>query len=152
MKVLVAYDGTIQSKDALRYGLEKVKSGGGELIAMHVFPGNLFIGYDATPSARDIARRESASYVEEAKKILQENGKGLKVCIVEGYGVPGDEIMRYAEEQKVDVLLCPPRFKSIINKFKKVLDERGKHACETEIADKSASAVLRKTTVEIRAA
>jgi nucleotide-binding universal stress UspA family protein len=152
MKVLVAYDGTTQSKDALRYGLEKVKSEGGELIAMHVFPANLFNGYDAIPEARDEARRESAAYIEEAKKILQENGKGLKVCIVEGYGVPGDEILRYAEEQNVDVLLCPPRFKSIINKFKKLLDERGKYARETVIADKSSSAVQRKTAVEIRAA
>ena len=31
MKVLVAYDGTLQSKDALRYGLEKAREKGGDL-------------------------------------------------------------------------------------------------------------------------
>lgn len=152
MKVLVAYDGTIQSKDALKYGLDKVKKEGGELIAMHVFPGNLFIGYDATPEARDLMRMESAAYVEEAKNIIHENGRGLKVCIVEGYGVPGEEILRYAEEQNVDVLLCPPKLKSIINSFKKVLDERGKHAQETAIANNSENALSERTAVEIRAA
>ncbi len=125
---------------------------GGELVAMHVFPANLFIGYDAIPGARDIARRESALYVEEARKICQDSGKGLKVCIVEGYGVPQEEILRYAEEHNIDVLLCPPMFKSIINKFKKVIDERGKHAHETVIAETSTDVLPGQTAVEIRSA
>ena len=46
MKVLVAYDGTLQAKDALKYGVEKVKENGGELVALHVFNSNMFVDYD----------------------------------------------------------------------------------------------------------
>lgn len=124
MKVLIAYDGTLQAKAALRYGLEKVKKNGGELIALHVFNRNLFIHYDAVPRVEEVARRESAQYIKEAEIIIREEGKGVKASIVMEEGNPESEILRYAEAEHIDILLCPTQYRSIVKKFRKILNDR----------------------------
>ena len=40
-------------------------------------------------------------------------------------------------ENNVDLLLCPPRYKSIIRKFKKLLDKQGKNVQEDTILDET---------------
>ncbi len=37
MKIMVAYDGTLQAKEALVYGMDKAREKGGEVVALHVF-------------------------------------------------------------------------------------------------------------------
>ena len=113
MKVLVAYDGTLDAKTALRYGLEKVRGNGGELIVLHVFNRNLFIDYDAIPQAEEIARRESSRYIEEAERIIKEEGKGIKASIILDEGNPEKETIECAKAENVDLLLCPPRYKAL---------------------------------------
>jgi nucleotide-binding universal stress UspA family protein len=125
MKVLVAYDGTLNSKTALRYGLEKARESGGELVALHVFNSNLFIDYDAIPQAEEIARREASRYVKEAETIIREEGKGVKASIIETEGNPEKEIISYAITENVDLLLCPTRYKSVVKSFRKMLNENG---------------------------
>jgi len=121
MKIMVAYDGTLQSKDALVYGMEKAREKGGEVIAYHVFNSPLFIDYDATPNAEARARAESARLVEEAKAIISEKGKGVKASLFTGEGNPEEEIIAFARAEHADILLCPPRYKSIIRKYRKAL-------------------------------
>ena len=116
MKVLVAYDGTLHAKVALRYGLEKVRESGGELVALHVFNSDLFIDYDAIPEAEEIARRESFRYVEELEGIIREEGDRVKARIIVEDGNPEKEILNYAKAENVDILLCPTRYKSIVKK------------------------------------
>ncbi|MDH5203238.1 MAG: universal stress protein [Nitrospirota bacterium] len=125
MKVLVAYDGTLHSKTALKYGLEKVKETGGELIALHVFNSSLLIDYDALPYVEERAKRETIRCLEEAKLIIKEEGKGTKACIIETEGNPEDEVIRCAIEENVDLLLCPTRYRTVVKTFKKMLNERG---------------------------
>ena len=137
MKVLVAYDGTLQAKEALRYGSQKVKENGGELVALHVFNSGLFIDYDAHPGAVEMARRDSLRFVEEAKRLIAENGVLDYARVVSEEGVPSEEIMRYATEKNVDILLCPPRYKSVIKSFRRVLDEKGRKAYEDTILDEA---------------
>ena len=123
MKIMVAYDGTTQAKEALVYGMDKVREKGGEVIALHVFNNNMFIDYDASVNAEAIARRESAGFVEEAKSLIREKGKGLSVSLFTADGNPEEEVVSFAKSQKVDVLLCPPKFKTIISKYQKALGE-----------------------------
>lgn len=125
MKVLVAYDGTLDSKTALRYVLEKIKESDGELIVLYVFTRELFIDYDALPGAEEAARKESSRYVREAEAIIQEEGKGVKASIIEAEGNQETEIIRYAHAENIDLLLCPPRYKAVIKTFGKLLEERG---------------------------
>jgi len=55
--------------------------------------------------------------------------------MAEGY--PEEETINYARENNVDLLLCPPRYKSIIRKFKKLLDKQGKNVQEDTILDET---------------
>ena len=132
MKVLVAYDGTLQSKEALRYGMETVREKGGEVLALHIFNSALFVDYDVA-GANEAARRESVRQREEAKHLMRESG--VEATLFAGEGDPEDETIRFAAERNVDVLLCPPKYKSIIKKFKKIAQERGKQASENIILD-----------------
>ena len=109
MKALVAYDGTVQAKTALGYGIEKVRRNSGELVVLHVFNNNMFISYDAIPQAEEIARRESARYVAEAERIIKEKGKGIRASIVVEDGNPEKEIIAYAKAENVDIIFSPPQ-------------------------------------------
>lgn len=130
MKVLVAYDGTLHAKTALQYGLDKVRTNGGELVVLHVFNNSLFIDYDATPGAVDLARRESSLCIREAEEIIRQEGNGLKACIILQEGNPESEIIECAKSENVDLLLCPTKYKTVAKTFKRMLNER---ALETNI-------------------
>lgn len=123
MKIMVAYDGTLQAKEALTYGIEKARQKGGELVALHVFNSPLFVDYDATPDAESVARAEAARFVEEARAIIREKGAGVKASLYSTDGNPADEVIGFAKAEKVDVLLCPPKYRTIVNKYRKALAE-----------------------------
>lgn len=123
MKIMVAYDGTLQAKEALVYGMQKAKEKGGEVVALHVFNSPLFVDYDATPGAESVARAESDRFMEEAKAIIREKGKGVKASLYSTEGNPEDETIAFARAEHADVLLCPPRFRRIIGKYRKALGE-----------------------------
>jgi hypothetical protein len=130
MKVLVAYDGTLQSKEALRYGMETVREKGGEVLALHIFNSGLFVDYDVA-GADDAARKEAARHMDEARRLMSESG--VRASLFAGEGDPEDATIEFAVERNVDVLLCPPRYTSIIRKFRKIAQERGKHTSEDTV-------------------
>ena len=123
MKIMVAYDGTLQAKEALVYGIEKARAKGGEVVALHVFNSPLFVDYDATPDAESIARAESARFVEEAKAIILQQGAGVRASLYSAEGNPEEEVIGFAKAEKVDVLLCPPKFRKIIGRYRQTLGE-----------------------------
>ncbi len=114
MKILVAYDGSINSKTALKYGIRRTMEAGGELIVLHVFNSGVFVGYDSSPKAEKMARIESARYVEDARRILEEAAGGILSRIVVEEGNPPEEILRFAVHANVDMIFCPPSYKSIV--------------------------------------
>ncbi len=116
MKVLTLYDGTIQSKTALQYGINKVKEKGGELIVLHVFPSALFIDYDAGPKAQEIARAESKKHLLDAENVIREAGKGVPIHLVTEEGDPEEELLRVAGDEKPDIILATPRYKAVTKK------------------------------------
>lgn len=121
MKIMVAYDGTLQAKEALVYGMEKVREKGGEVVALHVFNSPLFMDYDATIDAQTAARNESARFIAEAKDIIRKKGKGVKASLYSTEGNPSEEVISFAKAEKVDMLLCPPKFTTIISKYQQAL-------------------------------
>jgi len=123
MKIMVAYDGTLQAKEALVYGMEKAREKGGEVVALHVFNNRMFIDYDANVDAEAMARLEAARFVEEAKALIREKGAGVRTSLFTTDGNPEEEMISFAKGKNVDVLLCPSKFKTIINKYKKALGE-----------------------------
>ena len=121
MKIMVAYDGTLQAKEALMYGIEKARTKGGEVVALHVFNSPLFADYDATVNTRDAAKAEAARFVDEAKTIIRDKGMGVKASLYSTEGEPEQEMISFAKAEKVDVLLCPPKFKTIIGRYQRAL-------------------------------
>jgi coenzyme F420-reducing hydrogenase gamma subunit len=135
MKILVAYDGTLQSKEALVYGMEKAREKKAELLVLSVFNTDMFIDYDATPNAETMARAESSLFIEQARSIIREKGKGLKTSLVLGEGNPEEEVISYAKAENVDIMLCPPKYKNIIRKYKKILSREARETSESELFD-----------------
>ena len=113
MKILSVYDGTIHSKNALQYGMQKIKKQGGELVVLHVFQSNLFLDYDGGPGAEEIARRESQRHLAEATALISEQANSLSVRLITEDGEPESEILRLVGSEHPDLLLVPPRFKAI---------------------------------------
>ena len=148
MKVLAAYDGTLQSKDALRYGLEKARAKGGEVLALYIFNSGMFIDYEISPGALEAARTESAAQIEDAKLLIREEGAGVRTGIFVGEGNPEDAVIRLAEERNVDVLLCPPRYRSVIKRFRKMAEERGQTTRENAVFDETEK--LRMAVVSVQ--
>ncbi len=117
MKILTIYDGTLQSKAALRYGLRKVKEKAGELIVLHLFRGSQFIDYDAGLRAEEIARKEAAQHRREAEAIITEaGGRGINVRILSEEGDAIEDTLRVSAAEKVDLILASPRYKAIAKK------------------------------------
>jgi len=141
MKIMVAYDGTLQAKDALVYGIDKARETGGEVVALHVFNSGLFIDYDANVDAEAIALRDSAKFIEEARALIRKNGAGVRTSFFTTEGNPEEAVIRFAKERHADILLCPPKFKGIINKYRKALGE-------SELTEKAAKMNLAVLTTE----
>ena len=136
MKIMVAYDGTLQAKEALVYGIEKAKAKGGEVVALHVFNSPLFMDYDATPDARDLARAEAGRFISEAKAIIAAKGKGVNASLYSTDGDPETEVIEFAKAEKADVLLCPPKYSAIIGRYRKALadTEMAREAAQHDVA------------------
>ncbi len=123
MKIMVAYDGTLQAKEALNYGIQKAKEKGGEVVALHVFNSPLFVDYDVAPNAVDAARAESARFIDEAKAIIRAKGAGVRANLFSTDGDPEQAVIDFARAEKADVLLCPPTYAGIVAKYRKTLGQ-----------------------------
>jgi len=114
MNILVAYDGTLHAKKALKYGIQKVQgSGGGSLTVLQVFDRNLFVDYDAGLRAEEMARSESARQLEEAKTITGEMTAGITVSFITDEGAASERIAYHVGAVRPDLVLAPPRFRNI---------------------------------------
>lgn len=113
MRVLVAYNGSLNSKAALKQGIAEAKEHKGVLIVLHVFHKEMFIDHEIGYWAEGIARAESARYLEEARRIIREEGEGVYTRIVEIEGHPEEEIVRFARETGIDLIFSPPRYRAI---------------------------------------
>jgi nucleotide-binding universal stress UspA family protein len=114
MKILTMYDGTLQSKTALKYGIGKVKEKGGELIVLQVFQRSLFVDYDAGPQAQEIARAEAKQHHRDAVNIIAEAGQDVVTRIMTEDGDPEQELLRVAADERADLVLASPRYKGIV--------------------------------------
>ncbi len=121
MKIMIAYDGTLQAKEALVYGMDKAREKGGEVVALHVFNSPMFVDYEGSFGAQDAAKAEADRFISEAKAIIREKGKGVKASLYSTEGNPSEEVISFAKAQKADVLLCPPKFTSIIEKYQQAV-------------------------------
>jgi nucleotide-binding universal stress UspA family protein len=115
MKVLVAYDGSLDSKAALKYGIQRVREFPGELIALHVFPSHRFIDYEAGFRAEERSRRDAFRHLDEAREFIRANGKGIKASAVFTEGNVRKEILGHATKEDVDLIVVPRSLDSLMD-------------------------------------
>lgn len=113
MKILIAYDGTVQAKAALRYGLDKIRTKQGEVLVLHAFDRSSFIDYDAGPKAEDIARAEAARQFEDAKKLAQDMASDVPTRFVSLDGDAEQAILQYSEREQPDLIIVPRRYRKL---------------------------------------
>lgn len=112
MNILVAYDGTLNAKKALLYGIGKIRREGGELTVLQVFDPALFVDYDAGPRAEEMARRDATHHLDEAKRIAAEQGVSA-VRFIERDGEAEQVILGHIALDRPDLVLAPPRYRSL---------------------------------------
>jgi nucleotide-binding universal stress UspA family protein len=114
MKILSVYDGTIHAKNALQYGIDKIREKGGEVLLLQIFDSSIFVDYDAGPKAEEMARAEAAQQLEAARQIIQDTAAGISVRVVSEEGDPEQTVLRYAEAEHPELVLAPPRYKALV--------------------------------------
>jgi len=112
MRILAVYDGTLNSKDVVRYGLFRAKTTGGELHVINVLDSALITEYSGF-NAEETARRELSHYLTEAEKIIAEVGKGIRVSFTTMDGIPEEEFVKYARENRIELIIIPEKFAEI---------------------------------------
>jgi nucleotide-binding universal stress UspA family protein len=148
MKILVPYDGSLNSRETLKKGIEKAGERGAELVVLHLFNTGMFMDYNAGPAATDRARAESEEHVKDAKGILNELGGGVRSSIFTGEGDLDEAIIEFAETNRIDVILCPATLRSTMYRYRKALKKQGKETKETYLFDEIEG--LRSRTAEVR--
>lgn len=113
MKILVAYDGTLNAKDALRYGIRRAQSAHAELIVLSVFDPDPFIDYDVW-GAEAKARREAALHIQEAKDMLARLAHDLKVSMYSTEGNLEHVASAFAKDEHIDLILTPAKYADIV--------------------------------------
>lgn len=113
MKILVAYDGTLSAREALHYGIHRAGMTGGKLFVLNVFNHHLFIDYEGI-GAEEKARSVSEGHIAEAKKILAESAKGIESKVYSVDGLPEEEILRFAREERVDLILASRQYHGVL--------------------------------------
>jgi len=121
MKVMVAYDGTLQAKEALRFGSDKARETGAMLAVLQVVDSGMFAGYESSPGARDTIRREAAMRLGEAKAIVK--AAGVDAYFFTAEGDPEETVVEFATSEKVDFIVCAPRLRSLITRREKAADK-----------------------------
>jgi nucleotide-binding universal stress UspA family protein len=110
-KVLLAYDGSESSKKALVWLADFAKQTPVKIVIANVFhfPGTEWSEYvtSGTQSAMKALLEKAERVLDEGKKMLLESGLIATGIFLEGY--PATEIIRYAAEESIDLIICGSR-------------------------------------------
>ncbi len=112
MRILAAYDGTLNAKDVLRYGLYRIRKSGGELKVLHMLDSEILKDFEEFEACASLMN-EAARNLEEARKIVDESGKGRQVEFISCKCGLAHELMSYAEEGRFDLILVPQKFAGV---------------------------------------
>jgi nucleotide-binding universal stress UspA family protein len=116
MKVLAAYDGSLDSKAALKYGIQRVREVTGELIALTYFPSIAMLmtmPVRVPRSARGAMR--FVTWMKRGVHTRSTGRDGIKARVVFTEGHARTEILSYATKEDVDLIVVPSALDSLID-------------------------------------
>lgn len=121
-KIMIASDGSETSYKAARLGLELARSHGSEVVVVYVVDVNRLIhlpGYAGIAGTKDrllgLMLEEGRYVTEEIEQMARARGIQSSKVILKGH--PSDELLRYSQEAKADLLMMGSVGKSGLNRF-----------------------------------
>lgn len=122
-KILIPFDGSDSSKNAIFKGLSTGIFKDAEIHIVTVTPNriitpskNSYMGTDMIDAISKANKAQSEETIETAKSIFKEAG-GVATAVIRE-GDPAEEILAYAEEMKIDLIVMGNRG---LGTFKKIL-------------------------------
>jgi hypothetical protein len=111
---MVAYNGSPEAQTALGYGVKKAHEMGGELIVFHMLRRPYFLEMEGILPTEDAFRR-----ILLVKKDTLMHRSGCKIFTTFVFAVVDDtchDILRYADQAEVDLIVVPPEFEELLEK------------------------------------
>lgn len=112
MKILVAYDGTPEARDVVRYGLYRVRTTGGEMKILHMLDSGAIKDFEGF-EIYDALKKETEMRLSELQKIIEESGVAQRVELMSCEGRLEHEMLAYAEEGRFDLIIVSEKFAGI---------------------------------------
>jgi nucleotide-binding universal stress UspA family protein len=119
-KILVPTDGSKTARKALKYAVDLAKQAGSSIVVLSVIDKSPFYGAQTMPSVsspthllenlEDYLRQTAVAYVAEAEELCR--SKGVKSRKMVRAGHPVEEIIKAAEDSKVDLIVVGSHGKS----------------------------------------
>lgn len=108
--ILIATDGSVESREAVEYGLALTEEQGAHAVLLQVIPPvdwtTLDRGAVIRPIPDEIQKRRGIA-LDEAAALAEEHGVPVSFEVVAGN--PADEIVAYADNHDVDVIVVGSR-------------------------------------------
>lgn len=116
MKVLVIYDGSQDAEAALKYGMQRARTSGGQLIAFHTARRSSFHSDDEHACKAGEPLMDSFRNIKTVKQFAGSNGGIVTVGMAVAHGENRDEILAFADTLEVDLIVAPPEFETLVQK------------------------------------
>ncbi|MHC1753983.1 MAG: universal stress protein [Methanosarcina sp.] len=104
--IVIATDGSASTRRAISYGIEIAKLSGATVHALHVVNTSSTISETWTAGKETIYKimmSEGENIVSEIKEIIEASGVEVKEVLLDGY--PSDEIINFAENNNIDLIV-----------------------------------------------
>jgi len=112
MKILVAIDGSKDAAEGVQTALNIAKTQGADIMLLAVIPSYPDIDLEITARARDSLESKLSSQAEQAltkaKSLFQAQGITPKALVISA-GAIADEIVKLAEEEKINLIIIGGR-------------------------------------------
>jgi nucleotide-binding universal stress UspA family protein len=116
--ILIATDGSENSQRAISCGIEIAKLSGATVHALYVVDTPSIISETWTAGkemVHELIIREGKKVLSKVKKIIEDSGVEVKEVLLEGY--PSEEIINFAENNNMDLIVMGTLGKTGLERF-----------------------------------
>lgn len=116
MKILVLCDGTTDPQTSLAYGIARARDEKGELATLHIIQRRPDHGRLAEPGLSGKALQKTLHILEQTRSWVHDHGGDIRTSSAFTIIRNHDDILRYARDTGVDLIVAPPAYRSLIDK------------------------------------